>query len=231
MPLASTIINEAYLLAGGLKAAGQTPTTDESTLGLRALNYIVDSWNADGLLIPSRAYVSYQCTPVQQSYTIGTSQNFNGTRPVRIDSARGRFTNSDGNFEENIDIISQEEWASIKDKTATSNFPQKLYYENTYPNGKIYLWPKPNSTSLYLELGAWNALTAWADLSSTNVALYPGYERALTLALAMNLALRYGGPTQQLQAEYAQAVGLIQNYNASFRPAPPAPPTEGGNAA
>ncbi|MCC6417225.1 MAG: hypothetical protein IT429_03135, partial [Gemmataceae bacterium] len=74
-----------------------------------------------------------------------------------------------------------------------------LYYDPTWPNGAIYLWPVP--TQAYgLDLRTRVLLDA-VTLSST-FSLPPGYQDAITLTLAESLASAYVRP---IAASLAQA--------------------------
>jgi len=82
----------------GVLASGETPSGAESSDGLSFLNDLLDSWNAERLMvftITREAFDSngnpFYLTLGKQDYTMGTGGNFNFPRPARIERA-GIFT-------------------------------------------------------------------------------------------------------------------------------------------
>jgi hypothetical protein len=80
------------------------------------------------------------------------------------------------------------------DKTRTGLFAEALYCDYAYPNAAISLSPRPTGGTL--EVSSYTPLTQFASLATT-IALPDGYERALTYALALELAPEYGRPIDQ----------------------------------
>jgi len=123
---------------------------------------------------------------VQEYYTIGSSGDLNVARPNLISLAG--FVVDD--YEYPIDIVNEQEWAAVSDKTLTSTIPTKLFIVNSYPLAKLYLWPRPTGTNT-LTLYTPKQITEAAN-ASTDLALPPGYSRMLRYNLAKELAPEFG---------------------------------------
>lgn len=193
---ARDIIKDAMKVAGVLTKT-QEPSADEAADGLRFLNNMIDSWSNDSSLIYSRSLESFTLTANQQNYTLGPGGNFNTERPVKIMWAYVRV----GGIDYTLDIVEDESFATIIWKNQGS-IPQFLNYTNGYPQGTIKLWPFPAS-GYQLFLLMEKALPEFSSLN-TEVALPPGWKRALTYNLAIEIAPQYG---QELSATAVDIAG------------------------
>ena len=208
-----TCVNGALELIKVIRP-GQTPATSESTEALAILNRLVDSWSTERLLIPVVGSATYALTGAQGVYPIGltAAAPFNVARPIRIDTAgivQTLFNAGAVNFRSELDLITEREYQALFDKGATADVPQKLYYSPGLANGTLYLWPIPNVvTATSLELSTWTALSSFPDLV-TDVAVAPGYQRALTTNLAVELMAAYPAasldPTTAAMAQESKA--------------------------
>jgi hypothetical protein len=208
MASASDIIRRSLRLIGAI-AGGETPSSTEQADALDALNAMLDSWRTESLSVYALRDETLTLTGAA-SYTIGTGGALNTTRPVRIESAYERYSDTDYP----VKIASAAAWYALAVKTTTSsNVSEWLYYEPSYPLGTLYLYPKP--TTGVLHLVTWVPLTAFAAADS--VALPPGYQDAITYHLAIRLAPEYGRPVPPELAALARAAkDNIQRVN--FRP-------------
>lgn len=182
MATAAQIINRALRLIGVL-ASGETPSANEQSDALMALNAMLDAWRNESLMVYALRDETLTLTGAS-SYTIGTGGNLNTTRPVKIEGAYQRVSNIDYP----IHIADKREYDRIADKTTQSQITDWLYYEPSYPLGKLFMYPVP--TSGVLHIATWVPLTSFA--ASDTVALPPGYEELITYQLAPRLAPEYG---------------------------------------
>lgn len=183
------LIKGSMRLIGAI-ATGETPSAEELQDALTVLNSMVDSWSLERLNIYAIAREEFTLIPGQQSYTMGPSGNFNTTRPLKIEKALLQDQSSNPKLELPIQILNLDEWASIAVKGTQSSIPTKLMSEGTDPLETVNVWPTPN-TANKLVLYTWKPLTSFADLN-TNIALPPGYFRALRYNLAVELCPEYG---------------------------------------
>lgn len=206
MATAQTIIDRSIRLIGALES-GESATAQETADCLVALNALIDSWRNDALIVHAITSVSKTLTPADGSYTIGTGGDINTTWPVKIDGA----TVTDSASDYPLDVVPENRWRLIQDKSQTG-FPRVLYYDPQYPLGVVNLWPVPSS-AYTLKLSVWTPIGTLAS-AATAIALPPGYERALTTALAIEIAPEF---QKQVSAELAKAaqnsLALIKRNN------------------
>ena len=194
MATPQTIINRAL---APLLESGESPTATESSDALTALNQLLDSWQNERLMIYSYQTEQITMDGSSSSYTIGPSGDLVTTRPVEIMSAY-MIT---GTTSLPVGILNKEEYDSITDKTSTSDMAEYLYYEPVMPDGIIYLWPVVSSTNV-LYLNTRVPLTQFSSLSET-VSLPPGYLRALSLNLRVEVSDDYNRPISASLARQA----------------------------
>jgi len=114
-------------------------------------------------------------------------------------------------IDESITIIDETTYAMISDKDAQGQ-PDRLYYDNDYPLGNIYLYPVPSS-GYSLTLYTRKPLTQLSSLS-TAFNMPPGYKKALIYNLAVELAPDYekeASDTVKKQAKKAKKVIFVSN--------------------
>jgi hypothetical protein len=207
MATASAIIRRSLRLIGAI-AASETPSAAEQADALEALNAMLDAWRASSLSVYALRDETLTLTGAT-SYTIGAGGNLNTTRPVRIDAAYQRV----GDIDYPLRLASAIAWAGLAAKSTASDVADWLYYETSYPLGRLYLYPVPSTGVLHL--ATWVPLTAFA--AADDVALPPGYQEALTYHLAVRLAPEYGRPvTAEVAAVARDALDKIGRVN--FRP-------------
>jgi hypothetical protein len=181
-------INGALRLIGML-AEGEVPSAATSQDALTALNQMIDSWNTERLSVFSTIDQVFNWPPSTRIRTLGPTGDFVGQRPVLLDSAT-YFRDASTNVSYGIKMINQEQYNNIAVKTVTSTYPQILWYNATYPNIEIYLYPVP-SRVLEFHFVSVSPLTQPAALD-TDLAFPPGYLRAFRYNLACELAPEFG---------------------------------------
>jgi hypothetical protein len=65
-----------------------------------------------------------------------------------------------------------------------------MYYEPSFPNGTIYIWPVPDA-SITIQLSSREQLSSLA-LLTTAVSFPPGYKQAFVTSLAEEIAAEFG---------------------------------------
>jgi hypothetical protein len=211
---AQDIINGALRFISAI-AAGETPATAESTDALLSLNEVIASLSAEEVYLYSRVTDTLALTINDNSYLWGTGAgagNLATARPLRLLEA----SCTANNVSLPVDIVSVAEYNAISDFTATSNYVSKLYLDNAYPTANMNVWPKPAATST-LTLYSLKPLTGFAALTDT-FDFPPGYERAIKLQLAVDLAPEYGRPITpemfQLAMQAKAALRALNKQNA-----------------
>lgn len=187
MTTAAQIIDRSMRLIGQI-GAGESPTSDEYSDALVALNALISSWNNSGLMCYALREEQISQVASQASYTIGTngSPSLNTTRPVEIVYAYVR----ENNYDHPITLIDQEHYSALVAKSSESDWPEWAYYAPTYPNGTLFVYPVPDNSTHKIRIVTRTPIAEFAA-TSTTVSLPPGWEEALASNLAVNIAPEY----------------------------------------
>ena len=189
-------INRALRLIGML-AEGELPSTETANDCLVALNQMIDSWNTERLSVFSTQDQVFTWPAGFINRTLGPTGNFVGNRPILLDDAT-YYRDASTNVSYGIKMINQQQYDGIAVKTVTSTYPQVLFINMTYPDVDMYIYPKP-TRDLEWHFVSVEELTQPATLQ-TVLAFPPGYLRAFTYALAMEIAPEFGvEPSPQVQ--------------------------------
>jgi hypothetical protein len=189
-------INRALRLLGVL-AEGETPSAATSQDALMSMNQMIDSWNTERLSVFSTQDQVFTWPAGEITRTLGPSGNFVGQRPILIDDAT-YYRDPGTNVSFGIKFINQQQYDGIAVKTVTSTYPQVIFVNMTYPDVTMTIYPKP-TRDLEWHIISVDPLNEPANLS-TVLAFPPGYLRAFTYNLAMELAPEFGiEPSPQVQ--------------------------------
>lgn len=209
MPSLTTIANQAAADLGVQDAGGSLSTAllDQAR---EAANQILDNWSSEGKMALYELLTTFATVANTQGYTIGPAMTIAIARPARINGAEALL---EAGSHMPIKVLqSVEEWMSIEDRNAISFTPRFLFYDRGSPTGNIYLAPIPRGCC-NISIASWVALTQFAN-NTTSIALLPGYERCLRLALAYELAPKYDVPVSEaLKENYAMALATVQGLN------------------
>lgn len=192
------------LLDLGVLADGETPSASQAQGGLRKLNNMLDAWNIENLMVYGSIQNVFALTAGVGVYTLGSGGAFNVNWPVNITSAYMRNTALP--VTQTLDLplwmYTDSEWQDEPLKQQTDTLPRGIYIDKTYPLQTVYLTPIP-TTSQY-------SLVLWNNGMITTLALNdvfmfpPGYKRAITANLCIELAPGY-------EAQVSQATASIAN--------------------
>ena len=104
-----------------------------------------------------------------------------------------------------VKVIDNERYDPITYKALAGANPQAIYYEATYPNGTLYLYPIASGCTLKIRV--LNSVKQFAS-TSVNIDMPEGYEDAIMLALAIRMAPGYG---KQVNPDTKQAARRAMN--------------------
>ena len=181
-------INRALRLLGVL-AEGETPSASVSQDCLTALNQMIDSWNTERLSVFNTQDQMYTWPAGEITRTLGPSGDFIGNRPVLLDDAT-YYRDPGTNVSFGIKFINQQQYDGIAVKTVTSTYPQVMWINMEYPNITMTVYPKP-TRDLEWHFISVEELSQPATLT-TDILFPPGYLRAFTYNLAMEIAPEFG---------------------------------------
>lgn len=188
-------INRALRLLGVL-AEGETPSAATSQDALLAMNQMIDSWNTERLSVFATQDQVFSWPAGEIRRTLGPSGDFVGNRPVLLDDAT--YYRAPSGVSYGIKFINQDQYNGIAVKTATSTFPQVIFVNETYPDVEMFIYPKPTQTLEWHFISV-EELSQPATLA-TQLHFPPGYMRAFTYNLAMEIAPEFGvEPSPQVQ--------------------------------
>ena len=188
-------INRALRLLGVL-AESETPSAATSQDALVALNQMTDSWNTERLSVFSTQDQVFSWPSGEISRTLGPTGDFMGNRPVYFDDAT--YYKAPSGVSYGIKFINQDQYNGIAVKTATSTFPQVIFVNETFPDVEMFVYPKPTQVLEWHFISV-EELTQPATLA-TQLHFPPGYMRAFTYNLAMEIAPEFGvEPSPQVQ--------------------------------
>ena len=188
-------INRALRLLGVL-AEGETASADTANDALVAFDQMVDSWNTERLSVFSTQDQIFNWPAGEIKRTLGPSGDFVGNRPVLFDDAT--YYKAPSGVSYGIKFINQQQYDGIAVKTTTSTFPQVIFVNMTYPDVEMYIYPRPTQ-ELEWHFISVEELTQPATLA-TELHFPPGYMRAFTYNLAMEIAPEFGvEPSPQVQ--------------------------------
>ena len=188
-------INRALRLLGIL-AEGETPSAAMSQDALMAMNQMIESWNIERLSVFCTQDQVFTWPSGLLSRTLGPSGDFVGNRPVLFDDAT--YFKAPNGVSYGIKFINQQQYNGIAVKTVTSTYPQVIFANMTYPNVEMFIYPRPTQ-DLEWHFVSVQELDQPAQLV-TELHFPPGYLRAFTYNLAMEIAPEFGvEPSPQVQ--------------------------------
>jgi hypothetical protein len=195
------LVASAMRLIGAL-ASGETPSAAEANDGLVCLNDMLDSWQAERLMIFTINIQEFPLVPGQQVYTLGPGGNFNTVRPAKIERMSIVSLNNPAQpLELPIHMYTDRDWQHVPVKTGiTSTLPLSVYDDGGYPLRNLSFWVIPNIVN-NVRIYSWTALTNFPDLT-TDITFPPGYKEAVRYNLAARLIAEMPG-------EYAQVTVLV----------------------
>lgn len=189
-------INRALRLIGVL-AEGETTSASVMQDSLIALNQMIDSWNTERLSVFSTQDQIFTWPAGLITRTLGPSGDFIGLRPVLLDDAT-YYRDPGTNVSFGIEFINQQQYNGIAVKTVTSTYPQVIFVTMTFPDVTMTVYPRP-TRDLEWHFVSVQELNNPATLA-TNLFFPPGYLRAFTYNLAMEIAPEFGvEPSPQVQ--------------------------------
>ena len=165
--------------------------------GLMAMNQMIDSWDTERLSVFCTQDQVFTWPAGEYIRTLGPSGNFIGLRPVLLDEAT-YYRDPGTNVSFGIKFINQQQYNGIAVKTVTSTYPQVIFVNMGFPDVTMSIYPRP-TRDLEWHFISVQKLDEPATLV-TDLLFPPGYLRAFTYNLAMEMAPEYGvEPSRQVQ--------------------------------
>jgi hypothetical protein len=215
LPTTPSDIISLALKTANVIGVGQTPLAQDINDSFNQLNMMMAQWQRRRYMVYELVTVSLQSTGAE-SYTIGLGQQFNITRPVKLEFAYFRMNSGTPlPVDYPLQVLrAQEDYDRISIKNLNA-FPQYVYYDTGYPVGNIFVWPVPNNQyeiflSVMVQLQKFNTI-------SDQIVLPPEYLDALHWNLARRLCVVYGVPITPELTGYAEAsMRAIEEVNSQI---------------
>ena len=199
----SSLLQPMLRIAGITVLPGTVPGVDQYGELIPLVNRLLASWNCDGHKIFTASISDpFPLTAGQKSYSIGPGAQFDTERPLYIKGANILFP-TDPVLRRRVRILDDEQWGSIAIQDIVGAPPYEMYYDGGMDgNGWAQIYLRFQPTDGYsLELYTWQSLAS-VFTSSDDIAVFPpGYERALVLNGALEVAEMY-----PLEAKIASSV-------------------------
>lgn len=182
---ALTIIKGALRLVGAI-SQGETPTTNQTSEAMEALNMMTKSLAVKGLPLWVIDNVVITTVAGTASYNVGLGQTVNVPKPLKVTQAF--YTR--GDVDVPIRLVTRDEYENLGNKTSQGT-PSTLYYEPLRDYGVVHLFPVPDSTPPVVTIIGQHHIQDFSV--STNTPDFPQeWFEALKYGLAVRLAGEYG---------------------------------------
>lgn len=203
-------------------AQGEELSAADAEQFLDVLARIVDDWNSVRDAIYATEFLSFTFTPNLNPHTIGPTGTWTvSQRPVTVEGAT--VVLSTGPSGVNAPAIYMHDqsagipafFQNLSTPNLTTSYPTDGYYDATWPNGSLYLYPVP-ATAYGCQIQVRAILPTYT--LTTPFSMPPGYRSAITLTLAEQTAGLYGRPMPETLAGRAlQARARIFANNTGAR--------------
>lgn len=190
--------------------SGSAMSAEDAALAKRKLQSMLNQWNAQRPAVYADVFAAFTLVPSLSPHTIGpTGATFTVTqRPVSIEAISLGINTSNPTVYLPLNKRDAAWWEAQSVPDLTSDIPTDFFYNPTWPNGSIYFWPVPTAAypvQLQIRLVLDDVLAFNDDFD-----LPPGYEEAITLSLAEQLARPFGQPlSADLRQDAAMARAVI----------------------
>jgi hypothetical protein len=207
MSKAQEIIEDAFIEIGVLVAGGSLGTADLAW-GKRKFNRFLQTLSLNALNINFLTKENFSLISGTNSYTIGTSGDFDTARPNSFDVAYIKENEHD--YEVRVRPI--HEYWEISDKTI-SNRPTAMYFDRQVPLGIIYFDYVPIANHDF-HFTSSKPFTVYDDVSAENVVVPKEHEEMFVTNMAVRYASRYGKPiSRDLKETAEETLQDIQGSN------------------
>jgi hypothetical protein len=196
-------------------ASGETPTDQELTDGRAVLNDVLDSLNAERLMIYTIQPQTLTLVAGTQAYTVGEGGDLNVPRPPKIEKIILRDNTSGTALDSPLKLYTLEEYGKISQKTFGNSYPCGVYDDAGYPTRSLKFLPIPGANLQAIIFG-WYPL-AQVTANDDTIALPPAYAKALRWQLAADLFPEYnlGESSPSLEAKAAKEWAKIRAMNST----------------
>lgn len=207
-------IIESALRKLGVLAEGQTPSTQNYSDGMMALNTVISQLRAVGM--PLWARFEYTFTPTTGTYTIGTGMTLDTPFPVKLFQA----FRTESNAKIPMELVAREDFNILP--TTSTGSPIKINYQPFVNYGSLSFWPAPTSTNTATVTLVYQRPYQYFTTSTETMDFPEEWYNAIIYHLAVRLAPEWGVPLpdrQMLMQEakmYTEDAAMVGQEDGSF---------------
>lgn len=205
-PIFAIDLIKTALRLKGVIATSETPSAEQATDALRALNDVLETWSIESYAVVGTLPETFALVAGQSTYTIGPDGDWDTSRPPTIGGAFVTYQNVDFG----LALWTLTEYMGEPIKYLEQPIPQRIVFVNTVPLAQVILYPTPSQAAT-ITINTQGILTQVTDVNSSMI-LPPGYARALQYALAEEIGPQYGSPID-LSAQARSTLALIKRAN------------------
>lgn len=205
-PIAAIDLIKTAMRKKGILAEGETPTGQQATDGLNALNDVLETWSTQSYAVWGGLPEVFTTVAGQSTYSIGPAGNWNTDRPVFLSAMFVTWQGADFPITE----WTLPEYMGVGIKSVASQIPERFVFVNDAPLARVILYPTP-SAAVPITIDTPRLLTQVPNIA-TVMTLPPGYARALQYAVAEEIGMEYGSPID-LSAAARSTLALIKRAN------------------
>lgn len=190
----------------GVVGVGVKPSAALLFDSLEAMNSMLQSWSSapQPLFFVTREELTLTTSKV--SYTIGDGGDLDTTRPQQVMDSYITINETDFIVKRR----NRDQYDRVATKT-TEGRPSNFYYEPEYPLGVLRFYPVPEENFSFTLISL-KPFPAYGI--NDEMALPPGYERAIKYNLAMEIADNYGKQLSPLTKHIAGgSFKMLKNVN------------------
>ena len=201
------------LLDLGVLADEETPTSSQAAGGLRKLNNLIESWNIEGLMPIGGTAQTFPLVSNQGTYTLGVGGDFNTARPNIVTACYVRDTTQPvaTRVDYPLYMYTEKEFSEVPLKGLESTLPMGVYFDNATPLTNVTFYPIPSTANYTFVM--WSDVILPSLTLTQQIAVAPGYARALEANLAVELAASYG----VVPSESLVAIALTSKENLKIK--------------
>ena len=196
----------------GVLAGAEEPHPDDLNDVLMRFNQMMGRWGAKKLMVPASTSENFSLEVGTASYSMGSGGTASSVRATQVTNC---FIRDSGNIDHPVDILSEEEYNEITDKTLQGR-PYKVFYDPSFALGYLRFYYTPDAVeTVYIE--SIKPLTGVTLANVTNSFNLPReYDEAVRLNLAVRISRMFGkSVTPDLATDAEDAYNDILILNAS----------------
>lgn len=194
---AADLVREARAVIG-IDASEEPLSAAELTQGLTALNMMLKTWQAAGVMCWTLTEGTITLVQSQASYVFGSGGDFT-TVPLDITDMRITRSGTDLRMLE----ISREDYYGLPIKT-TEGYPTQWFYDRQRTGGTLYVWPAPDATAGTLKF-TYRRTVMDMDDGTNDIDLPQEWHEAIVYNLGVRFIPRYG-PIDPVTAQAVSAM-------------------------